>query len=341
MMHADTVERYPLRRCGFFRLERKKDLARLLGVAETELLAIQLSKEQFTVRRTSEINGKLRALKYPRGKLRRLHERMRRLLARCQLPGYVYSPRRARSPITNALQHARSAVVEQLDIKQFYPSTTFKHVFDFFRCKLEMSADTAYILADLTTVDDALCFGSPVSPLVATLAHQDIFDPVAELAAERGFVFTVWVDDVTISGPHRPLEVFELLKRNIRNKGLSYHKARRFGGRRKGEVTGVLLKAHEAHAPARVHMKVRDLLRVARRNSDGIGREEAVERLIGLTHHQVTIAEAGGGSTERLERRLRWLRGLRRELARRPAANVPKTGSPATWRTSDETIEPF
>jgi hypothetical protein len=71
-----TGERYEVSHSPLAQKPTQRKLAELVGMKRDELRGLVTHRETYTVRRDEVINGKLRHLAYPKGKLRRVHERL-------------------------------------------------------------------------------------------------------------------------------------------------------------------------------------------------------------------------------------------------------------------------
>jgi hypothetical protein len=136
----------------------------------------------------------------PQGELKRIHIRLFKLLSRIKTPEYLHSGIKGRSYLTNATAHVGAGGLVKFDISSFYPSTTHRQVFIGCVREFKCSGDVGQLIADLCTYDGHLPTGSAVSMLLAFYAHKQIFDQAYERARAQGRVFTVYVDDVALSG---------------------------------------------------------------------------------------------------------------------------------------------
>jgi hypothetical protein len=123
---------------------------------------------------------------------------------------------------------------------------------------MKCQPDVSSILASLLTVDDHLATGSPVSPILSFYAFYDMWHELAQVAAAAGFIITVYMDDVTVSGVAVPERFMWKIRRRIYKAGLHYHKERRFLNGR-AEVTGVILRGGKTLLPNRQHKKAHEL----------------------------------------------------------------------------------
>lgn len=254
-----SYERYELSRSPFSQKPTQKDLAKLLGLSRDELRRHASYKEQCIVRRQEIINGKLRDLAYPVGPLRVLHEKLKYHLNKVKQPDYLFSPRKGRGQRDNAQKHLGNHQYLTLDLKQFYPSTTFSMVKSWLIEELGMYEDVAGLLATLATVDGVVSFGSPFTPVLVSLVHRKLFNRIAELCDERGLAYSVWVDDLTISGEKVEGELVKLVRTAISESSLKSHKITYRSGNRPVFITGIGVVGKNLVAPQSLHKRITNL----------------------------------------------------------------------------------
>lgn len=196
------IERYHIDRSPLAQKPTQRDIALLLGETRDDLRRLVNYKDSFIVRRKIIVGKKkkLRELAYPYGRLRAVHERLKFHLNKIKQPSYLYSPRRNRGQRDNALLHLDQAQYLTFDLRQFYPSTTEQIVKNWFRKDLNMYGDVAGLLTHLSTIDGKVSFGPPVTPVLCSLIHRSMFDQIATVCERRGLRYSVWVDDLTVSG---------------------------------------------------------------------------------------------------------------------------------------------
>ncbi len=257
-----NIERYTIERSPFSLRPTKRDLAAMLGetVSDLKTLSIPSFKEQFVVRRQAEIgkNKKLRDLVYPEGRLRGVHECLKFHLNKVKQPSYLFSPRKNRSQRDNAAMHLDQDVYLTLDLKQFYPSTTGPMVRKWFQKELGMYPDVARLLTELSTIDNKVSFGSPLTPVLCTLVHRRMFDEIADVCDAYGLRYTLWVDDLTISGRSIPAEVLKQIRQIISGHGMKSHKIKILTGRRPVFITGIGVVGRKLIAPYALNLKIQE-----------------------------------------------------------------------------------
>lgn len=254
-------ERYPLDRSPLAQNPSQRDLAALVRETKTDLntLATPRYKEQFLVRRTIEANGKTRDLVYPEGRLRAVHERLKFHLSKIVQPSYLMSPRKGRAQRDNAEAHLEAAQYLTLDLKQFYPSTTRQMIRNSLIAQFGLQADVAGLIAHIATADDRACFGSPLTPVLASIVHRPMFDLIADRCDDDGLSYTVWVDDLTISG----LQISGQFRSDVRGivaqNGLRSHKLRSQTGNRPVFITGIGVVGANLIVPKRIELRSKEL----------------------------------------------------------------------------------
>lgn len=254
------TERYELQRSPFSQRPTQRDLAALLGETRDDLRRLVNYKETFIVRRqiVTGKSGKVRDLAYPEGRLRALHERLKFHLNKIKQPNYLFSPRRNRGQRQNAALHLEQDQYLTLDLKQFYPSTTDHMVRRCFVDDFGMHKDVAGLLTHLCIVDGAVSMGSPATPLLCTLIHRRMFDRIAAICDARGLRYSVWVDDLTISGRFIPREVLASIRQIVREAGLKSHRIAYRTGNRPVFVTGIGVVGPMLVAPLSLHRKIKE-----------------------------------------------------------------------------------
>ncbi len=316
-MQQVKIEAYDLCRSPFFRMGRAKDLCAILSLSSQKLTRLLVQRGVLYYFEDIEINKKLRSLAVPVGPMRILHERIKDLLCRIRLGDYLYSPRRGRSAYANAVSHIDSDRIFKLDIRQFYPSTTSEHVFQFFLYRMRMAPDIAGRLTKLCTINGIVPFGSPLSPILCALVHDDVFSSAAGICDLRDTEMTLWVDDMSISGKNVSRRSIQMIRSRIASKRLRTHKAEELTTRIGTVITGVYIDKFGAAPANKSHVKIREKfsqLKIATTNADKIS---LILSLIGMHNYQKTVSS--GDLRDRIIGRLQF---LHRELNRLQSESI-------------------
>jgi retron-type reverse transcriptase len=167
---------------------------------------------------------------------------------------------RNRSIVTNAAPHVGRAVVINLDVKDFFPSITFRRVKGLFYF-LGYSEHVATVLALLCTeaprlpvsVDGKRIYialgerrlpqGACTSPAITNAICRALDRRLAGVARRHGFTYTRYADDLTFSGDetHAIRGLLWSVRMILADEGLTEHEAKTRVMRRgrRQEVTGV------------------------------------------------------------------------------------------------------
>jgi retron-type reverse transcriptase len=196
------------------------ELARRLGWFPLELETFQPTYREFTI---PKANGKPRQLAAPEPPLKALQRTiLRRLLAKLKVYPTAKGFEKGQSIVTNALPHRGRAVVLKMDLQDFFPSTTRRRVYKFFR-GIGWNRHAAEYLTKFTTHQGGLPQGAPTSPRLSNLVNYKLDLRIARLAARFGLTYTRYADDVTISFPeddrNRIRYVVRRVRRIVRDEG--------------------------------------------------------------------------------------------------------------------------
>ncbi len=209
--------------------------------------------------------GGIRAISAPKASLDGAqHWVLARILSRLKPEPEAHGFVAGRSIVTNATPHVGRRVVMNLDLKDFFPTITFRRVKGLFRW-LGYDEPVATVLAILCTEPPrvvaevrgkvfsvalsarSLPQGACTSPAITNALCLRLDRRLAGLAARHGFTYTRYADDLTFSGDDARA-VGRLLKsvRSIaRDEGFREHpaKTRVMRRGRRQEVTGVVVNA--------------------------------------------------------------------------------------------------
>jgi RNA-directed DNA polymerase len=203
-----------------FKILTKRDLAKLIGVRPRELDHI-LDRLQYYYRPKTrrKPDGKVRTLYVPHGKLKEIQKSIKaEILDKVSWASTVHGGVRRRSILTNARAHVGQAVVFTMDVKDCFPSIGPERVLRIFK-SMGFEDEASDVLTILTTWKFQLPQGAPTSTALANLALAPIDARISGLAADQGFSYTRYVDDITVSGGWRLLKFRRLLVRIVECEG--------------------------------------------------------------------------------------------------------------------------
>ena len=240
-------------------------------------------------------NAKKRWIQTPLNDLRSIHDRIQNYLSKIRTPEYLHS-KKGSSYITNATKHSADLPFIKTDVSKFYPSTSFSIVFNLFNKIFECPPDVAWHLARLCCYQGkSLPTGSPISGSVAFLAHQPMFDEIAALSKTNDCVFTLFVDDLGISGFAASKSLLYRIRGIIRSKGLATanKKSKSIGLGRPKKITGVLMTIDGPKVPNRRRLKIYELKKEIQELPVNKKRKKLEKSLRGSEQEVAEIEKAG------------------------------------------------
>jgi len=192
-----------LRNNPLSKLSNKKILSQLIHLPYEVMLRIPKNQPEFYNVFPKRTKNKTRIVQEPKEILKLSHKILNRLLMKIETPKYLFSGKKGFNYIDNAKFHLGNDYFLKIDISDFYPSCTKEAVFRFFRRKLKMSEDLAWLITDLSTFSNRIPTGSPVSQTLAYWAYKDTFDEINYYADSLGLRFSLYVDDMVFSSKNK------------------------------------------------------------------------------------------------------------------------------------------
>lgn len=279
-MSNNERKNYMLNQSPFYRLSSKKRLTHILEIPQEDLKKLTQADNLYTKREITGENGKKRDLEIPAPRLKQVQKRIATLFSRVETPGFLFCPAKERSYIGNAKEHVNNAVVRNLDIQAYFPSTLSRRVYWFFHEQMKCAPDIAGILTAVSTLEGRLPTGSPLSPILSYYVHTDMWDAISAITRDANCTLTVYMDDLTVSGANVPDRVMWQIKQQIHQCGLRYHNEKCYTGQIR-EVTGVIIRNHELKLPNRQHLKIHKLRQQISGESDPKQRAKLRQQLQG------------------------------------------------------------
>lgn len=317
-----NIERYEIDRSPLAQRPTQRDVALLLKETKDDLRRLATYKEEFIVRRqTTSKNGKVRDLAYPVGRLRAAHERLKFHLNKVRQPDYLFSPRKKKGQRDNAAHHLDQNQYLTLDLKQFYPSTSDLMVRRWFRDYLGMYDDVAGLLTHLCTIDGKVSFGSPLTPVLCTMIHRAMFDQIAKVCDSHDLRYSVWVDDLTISGKFVPREVLHEIREIVRVNGFKTHRIKYRTGNRPVFITGIGVVGGLLVAPRSLNQKIKELWADYH---DSVTDEERESLTLKLLSQLGTVRHIAGPNSKVGQKAANQMNSLRQKLNKRQQAAEKK-----------------
>ena len=274
------MKTHDLRDSPLYKVRSRKRLANILFTIESSLILLARSESNYHSFQKKKKDGSPRTIDAPNPGLKRIQSRIADLLQRITPPDFLMSPVRGRSYVHNANHHLCSNSFHCIDLENYFPRCMETNVKLFFRDTMKCSPDVAYLLGRLTCKDGHLPQGSPCSLILAYFSNSGMWEEVGRLVAESDCTFSVYADDLTISGERVPKSlVWEITKVIFRNN----HRVQRKKVRRRtngiAEITGVVVRNGRLVPPNRQHQAL-DMARKDLNCADNSEIRKKIERSI-------------------------------------------------------------
>lgn len=280
---------YPVDQSPLYRLNGLKQLEKCLDIKLNRLDKLLKDGSYRTW-----FNDKGREIQHPLGWLAAVHKKIARYLSRIETPDYVYH-KKGRSHVANASEHKGYRQVAKTDISGYFPNTSRKMIKDMFINHFHCARDVAGILADICCFQTKhLPTGSTISGYVAFFANKDLFDRVAKLAKEKNCLFTLYVDDLTLSGIAATKSLINEVRLIIKQEGRSSQdkKTHSFSTHAPKLITGVVIKGNRCLLPNQRHKDINDIKNEIQLATDEIHKETLKKSLKGHLLAAKQIANA-------------------------------------------------
>lgn len=184
-------------------------LALALGENERLLARLAIRADRLYRHVPQEKKGKKRDTYDAHEPLKRVQRKVvDRILSRAIFPKYLHggikdvaSPRSIHS---NAAVHAGARYVILQDIQNFYPSILIDQVDALYRGLFGFGADVSALLSSLCCREGSTPQGASTSGYIANLIFWDVEPKVVTGLLARGFQYSRFADDITISSVRKP-----------------------------------------------------------------------------------------------------------------------------------------
>lgn len=223
------------------------ELAHVLKVGVKVLVNLSKSAgrnyQPFDLKRNG--SGKWRHIDNPSYVLKGIQKKINKLILResmLKLPINMIGGIPKKSTTDNAIKHIGQEMVLTLDIKDCFPETTHKAVGKIWKDLFGFDWNTARMLTQLTTLRTHLPQGSPTSLPLCNLCLLPLFKEINEYTNSKGLSFTMFVDDLAISGRKEAVQdAIDPIVRIIQKHGYAIRsrKIRKMPARKPQIITGI------------------------------------------------------------------------------------------------------
>jgi hypothetical protein len=209
--------------------------------------------------------GETREISAPKPKLRKVQTWIKEnILDQLAVHDAAYGFVTGKSTVDNASHHIGKDAVVKFDLKDFFPSVTFVRVRGLFesfgysraistlfalicteppRKEVEFNGKMYYVAMNERLLPQGAC----TSPSITNLLCKRLDDKLTQLAADKGFTYTRYADDLTFSGDGEALKKIGSLMNSVRSivcyEGfiINEEKTRVLRAGRRQRVTGIVV----------------------------------------------------------------------------------------------------
>lgn len=247
-----------------------EELAQAIGISVNELRFLTFD------RKTSKVNhyqrflikkktGGTRLISAPKPRLKNLqYWVLENILNKITIHSASHGFTANKSIVTNAEKHVDKKVVINIDLKNFFPTITYNRIKGMFK-SFGYSEQIATVLALICSepdvaeidLDDENYFvaksprylpqGAPTSPIISNIICKKLDARIEGLAKKKGFAYTRYADDMTLSSNTYDTETVKKLlaatKTFVKDENFVIHpdKLRVMHAGRRQEVTGIVV----------------------------------------------------------------------------------------------------
>lgn len=248
------------------------EIAAALGITVNELRFLAFDRKTSTVShyvrfQIPKKTGGVRHISAPMPRLKAAqHWVLHNILEKVETHDCAHGFRAGRSIVTNARPHVGAETVVNLDLKDFFPSISYRRVKGLFRAfgYSEAAATIFGLLCTEPTTEEVeldgcryfvatgarhLPQGAPTSPAVTNILCRRFDRRLLKAAADLGFNYTRYADDLTFSASGESLRhlgsILERVKAIVTHEGFTVHpeKTRVLRRSRQQDVTGVVVNS--------------------------------------------------------------------------------------------------
>jgi RNA-directed DNA polymerase len=218
-------------------------------------------KDWYIQHRIPKRSGGIRVLEEPVEWLKEVQTQIYNevLLPNFKLSQFAYGGVKGRNIAHAALVHVKSKIKLKMDIDNFFPSVTSDMVKVALSSNKNMTEDDINNIANLcTNADGVLPQGGVTSMALANIVSAKMHNVIGRIADRMDLKFTIYVDDLIISGD-APGRMVPIIKKVCSRYGFAIKDAKTVTMRNKQEILG--LCATPAMDHPRLPRKVRNSLR--------------------------------------------------------------------------------
>ena len=237
-------------KCSLYGLSNIKQAESLLNFNATDFISPNAICRDYY--KLYILNNK-RLTEQPLNELKRIQKQIYIELMQLSLPNYLYSCKN-KSCLKGVQRHSvTSNYMVKIDIKNFFPHTHRDKVYRFWKEDMKMAGEVANIITNLTTINtkkapfyimsfydkkgikvkNHIPTGSSTSTILSFLVNYRMFEQINDVVTQNHGVFTLYADDMLISGCKNVNSVFNQVRKILSDNmyKISLRKSIHFSGK--------------------------------------------------------------------------------------------------------------
>ena len=217
-------------------------LEKVVNCKRSVLRDIYYNKDKYYYSFDREGKNRWRHIDAPKKGLRKIQEYiLKDILSKYNLPYNIYGGVKKKNHIKHARLHLQKKTLVTIDIKNFFHSIISENVYNIFSNKLNCGSKVTKLLTGICTLDNHLPQGAPTSTMIANIYIAESIRQINILCKKRGYNFSIYIDDMAISGD-TPEDLVNDIISILINKQLSFSHEKIKIMKTNKEITGLQLR---------------------------------------------------------------------------------------------------
>lgn len=187
-----------------------------------------------------------------------------KILKKIKISEYAFGFVDNKSIYDNAKFHVHAASMLSIDLKDFFPTISFRRVYYIFKELCGYCNEVSYDLAKLVTYKNILPQGSPSSPALSNIAAYKLDFRLFKYALQFNYKYSRYADDITFSSEKHDINFnfYKKIQSIIEDEGffVNENKTRISNKPNKLEITGLYIIDNQIKVPGKYIRKIRQEL---------------------------------------------------------------------------------
>ncbi len=201
-------------------------------------------EKNYNIYKIKKRNGKYRTIYEPYPLLKHIQKKiLTNILNNKAISKYAKGYHKGISLKDNAIPHINKEIILKLDIKDFFESIAFNHIYNSCFAIEYFPKSVGMLLTYLCTYDDHLTQGSPTSAYISNLVMKEFDEELGNWCENNNISYTRYSDDMTFSGHFNPSDIIFKVRKMLHklNLNLNNDKIHIINKSASQSVTGIIV----------------------------------------------------------------------------------------------------